>query len=161
MFSYIEIASIGDREDGVCLQFYGQVSRQPNRCRSAMLDPKGRSFYCVSGSLYVKPFSCSSTKFKGHTSYNIKNSRKNENRFTAVSRIKQLDFGMKNWLTFAARAFKIWKSLRDKVVLPVKWISYFLYFSLLYVVYFCNRSRSRFILKKFDHQNSDSKSQSF
>ena len=31
--------------------------------------------------------------------------------------------------------FKVWKSLRNKVVLSVKRISYFLHFSLLYVVY--------------------------
>ena len=35
---------IGDRKDGVCLQLYGQVSRQPKSCRSAMLDPKTRAF---------------------------------------------------------------------------------------------------------------------
>ena len=42
---------IGDRKDGACLQMHGLVSRQPKRCRSAMLDPKGRSFCNVSGSL--------------------------------------------------------------------------------------------------------------
>ena len=48
---------------------------------------------------------------------------------------------MQTWWTFeeraalAARAFKVWKSLRNKVVLHVKRISYFLHFSLLYVVY--------------------------
>ena len=42
---------IGNRKDSVCLQLHGQVSRQPKRCRSAMLDPKGRTFLCVSGSL--------------------------------------------------------------------------------------------------------------
>ena len=42
---------------------------------------------------------------------------------------------MQNWWTFeervvlAARAFKVWNSLRNKVVLPVKRISYFLNFS--------------------------------
>ena len=56
------------------------------------------------------------------TSYNIKISRKIEIRFTAVSRLKQVDFGMQNWRTFeemaalAARAFRV-----NKVVLPVKW----------------------------------------
>ena len=30
------------------------------------------------------------------TSYNIKTSKKNEIRFTSVSRIKQLDFGVQN-----------------------------------------------------------------
>ena len=59
----------------------------------------------------------------------------------SVSRIKLLDFGMQNWWTFeeravlAARAFRGWKSLRNKLVLPVKRISYFLHSSLLYVVY--------------------------
>ena len=43
--------AIGDRKDGVCLQLTGQVSRQPKRCRSAMLDPKGRAFCYLSGSL--------------------------------------------------------------------------------------------------------------
>ena len=42
---------IGNRKDTVCLQLHGQVSRQPKRCRSPMLDPKGRAFCCVSGSL--------------------------------------------------------------------------------------------------------------
>ena len=42
---------IGDRKVGICLQLYGQVCRQPKRCRSAMLDPKGRAFCQVSGSL--------------------------------------------------------------------------------------------------------------
>ena len=40
--------AVGNRKDGICLQFYGQVSK---RYRSAMLDPKGRAFRCVSGSL--------------------------------------------------------------------------------------------------------------
>ena len=35
----------------------------------------------------------------------------------------------------AARAFKVWKFFRNKVVLPVKQISYFFHFSLLYMVY--------------------------
>ena len=37
----------------------------------------------------------------------------------------------------AARAFKVWKTLRNRVVLPVKRISYFLRFLLLSVVYYC------------------------
>ena len=63
---------------------------------------------------------------------------KKEIRVTVVSRIKQLDFGLQNWWKFeeravlAARVFKIWKSLQNKVVFPVKRISYFLHFSLLY-----------------------------
>ena len=67
--------------------------------------------------------------------------QENEIRFTAVSRIKQLNFGMQNWWTFkesaalAAWAFKVWKSLRKKVVLPVKRISYFLHSPLLSGVY--------------------------
>ena len=44
--------TIGNRKDSLCLQLHGQVSRQPKRCHSAMLDPKGRTFRCVSGSLY-------------------------------------------------------------------------------------------------------------
>ena len=61
---------------------------------------------------------------------------KNEICFTAVSRIKQLDFGLQNWWTFEERAvlggrvFKVWKFLRNKVVLLVKRIQYFLHFSL-------------------------------
>ena len=51
--------AIGNRKDDVCLQFHGQVSRQPRRCHSAMLDPKGRSFRCVSGSLYLIMYICS------------------------------------------------------------------------------------------------------
>ena len=43
---------IGDRKDDVCLQLHGQVFRQPKRCGSAMLDPKGGAFCRVSGSLY-------------------------------------------------------------------------------------------------------------
>ena len=46
--------SIGTCKDKICLLLHGQVSRQPKRCRSAMLDPKGRAFRRVSGSLYVK-----------------------------------------------------------------------------------------------------------
>ena len=46
-----EPGHIGDREVGICLQLYGQVCRQPKRCRSAMLDPKGRAFCQDSGSL--------------------------------------------------------------------------------------------------------------
>ena len=42
---------IGDRQDGVCLQLSGQVSRQPKHCHSAMLYPKGRASCYVSGSL--------------------------------------------------------------------------------------------------------------
>ena len=44
-------SSIGNRKDSVCLQLYDQVSRQPKRCRSAMLDPKGRAFCFILGSL--------------------------------------------------------------------------------------------------------------
>ena len=43
--------AIGDRKDVICLKMHGHVSRQPKRCHSAMLDPKGRAFYYVSGSL--------------------------------------------------------------------------------------------------------------
>ena len=43
--------AIGNRKDYFCLQLDGQVSRQPKGCHSAMLDPKGRAFRCVSGSL--------------------------------------------------------------------------------------------------------------
>ena len=39
---------IGDRKDGVCLQLHGQVSRQPNLCRYAMLDPKQESSILLS-----------------------------------------------------------------------------------------------------------------
>ena len=39
------------RTDGVCLQLHDKVSRQPKHCRSAMFDPKGRTFFCVLGSL--------------------------------------------------------------------------------------------------------------
>ena len=42
---------IGNRKNGVCLHLHGQVSRQPKRCRSAMLDPKGRALRYDSGSL--------------------------------------------------------------------------------------------------------------
>ena len=42
---------IGNRKDVVCLQLYGQVSRQPKHCSSAMLDPKSPAICCVSGSL--------------------------------------------------------------------------------------------------------------
>ena len=45
---------IGNRKEGVCLELHGQVFGQPKRCRSAMLDPKGRAFCCVSGSLYIE-----------------------------------------------------------------------------------------------------------
>ena len=78
------------------------------------------------------------------TSYNIKNSRK-QIRSTAVSRIKQQDFGLQNSWTLGERAaltaltaraaFKVWKYLRNEFVLPVQRISYFLHFSLSYVVY--------------------------
>ena len=36
--------TIGNRKDCVCLHLHGQVSRQPKRCRSAMLDPMGQAF---------------------------------------------------------------------------------------------------------------------
>ena len=49
MFSFYVI---GDRNDGVCLQLHGQVSRLPKRCRFAMFDTKGRAFCCVSNSLF-------------------------------------------------------------------------------------------------------------
>ena len=42
---------IGNTKESVCLQLHGQVSRQPKRCRSAMLDQKGHAFRCFSGSL--------------------------------------------------------------------------------------------------------------
>ena len=36
-----------------CLfKLHSQVCRQPKRCHSAMLDPKGRAFCCASGSLF-------------------------------------------------------------------------------------------------------------
>ena len=39
------LTPIGDRKENACLQLHCQVSRQPKRCRSAMLvDPKGRHF---------------------------------------------------------------------------------------------------------------------
>ena len=63
-----------------------------------------------------------------------------EIRFTAVSRTKKLDFGLQNIWTFEERsvlatcAFKVWKSLQNKIVLLVKRISYSWHFSLLYVV---------------------------
>ena len=47
------VIQIGNQKDGVCLHLHGQVSRQPKRCRSAMLDPKGRAFCYVSGSLLL------------------------------------------------------------------------------------------------------------
>ena len=47
-----EFGPIGNRIDSVCLQVHGQVSRQPKSCRSAMLDPKGPAFGCVSVSLF-------------------------------------------------------------------------------------------------------------
>ena len=69
----------------------------------------------------------------------------------------QLDFGLQNWWTFeegrrgnaalAARAFKVWKSLRNKVVLPVKRISYFFHFSLLCVVYWLQNQSSKLFEK--------------
>ena len=46
-----KLLSIGDHKDSVCLLLYGQVSWQPKRCRSAMLDPKDRAFCYLSGSL--------------------------------------------------------------------------------------------------------------
>ena len=52
-----------------------------------------------------------------------------------------LDSGVQTWWIFgervvlAARAFKVGKSLQNKVVLPAKRISNFLHISLLYVVY--------------------------
>ena len=46
----LSILFIGNRKDDVCLQLHGQVSGQPKHCHSAVLDPKGRAFRCVSGS---------------------------------------------------------------------------------------------------------------
>ena len=77
---------------------------------------------------------------KEKISYNIKKPQEIEIRFTAVSRIKHLDFGLQNWWTLEERAvlaacvFKDWKYLRNKVVLLVKQIAYFLHFLLLYVL---------------------------
>ena len=48
--------TIGNLKDVVCLQLDGQVSGQPKRCHSAMLDPKGRAFCFVSGSLLIIAF---------------------------------------------------------------------------------------------------------
>ena len=54
---------------------------------------------------------------------------------------KQLDFGLQTWpcieikSNIAARVFKIRKSVWIREVLPVKWISYFNDFSVLYDVY--------------------------
>ena len=42
--------TIGNCKDTVYLQLHGQMSRQPKRCPSAMLDPS-QAFCCVSGSL--------------------------------------------------------------------------------------------------------------
>ena len=56
---------------------------------------------------------------------------KNAIRFMAVSRIKQLDFALQKrsaiekMSNLAAGAFKIRKSLTNRVLLPVKRISYF------------------------------------
>ena len=73
--------------------------------------------------------------------YTRPHATKNKISFTAVSRIIQLDIGLQNLWTFeerealAARAFKVWKFLRNKVVFTLERISYLLHFSLLYVVY--------------------------
>ena len=64
--------------------------------------------------------------------YNIKIFRKNEIRFTAVSNLRK---GHRPGSSCCSCAFKFWKFLWNKVVLPMKWISHFLHFSLLYVVY--------------------------
>ena len=55
-FRSVHTYVIEHRKDGICLQMHGQVSRQPKHCRSAMLDPKGRAFCYVSGSLYPGRF---------------------------------------------------------------------------------------------------------
>ena len=61
----------------------------------------------------------------------------------SVSRKKQLDFGLQKLpiieikSNLTARAFKIRKSLRNRVLLPVKRILYFQGFSVLYDVYYC------------------------
>ena len=54
-FLAVRYKPIGDMDskDGVCLQLHGQASRQPMHCLSAMLDPKGQSFRCASGSLLI------------------------------------------------------------------------------------------------------------
>ena len=55
MFAKIIIVSLLNHREPQrrCLftALHGQVSSQPKRCHSAMLDPKGRAFRCVSGSL--------------------------------------------------------------------------------------------------------------
>ena len=52
-FVLLKIApSIGNHKDDICLQLHGQVSKQQKRCRSAMLEPEVREFFCASGSLY-------------------------------------------------------------------------------------------------------------
>ena len=62
---------------------------------------------------------------------NIEKCTKNTIRITAVSRIKQPDFSLQKWPTIEmksnlpARQFKIRKSLWNRVLLPVKRISYF------------------------------------
>ena len=61
--------------------------------------------------------------WKNQTSYNIKISKKNEIRI-------QSWWTFEERATFAARALEVIKSLRNKVVLRVKRISYFLHFSL-------------------------------
>ena len=43
-FLNLIMISIGNRKDGFCLQLHALVSRQPNCCCSAMLDPKFREF---------------------------------------------------------------------------------------------------------------------
>ena len=64
---------------------------------------------------------------------------------------------MQNWSTFeeravlVARAFKVWNALWNKVVLPVGQISYFLHFSLLYVVYSKRPLVLKFTYSIFSH----------
>ena len=52
--SQVQIHVIGNRKNSVSLHLHTQVSRQPKRCHSAMLDPKGGAFYYVSGSLQTR-----------------------------------------------------------------------------------------------------------
>ena len=68
-----------------------------------------------------------------------------------------------NWWTFeervvlAARVFKVRKSRRNKVILPVKLISYYLRFSRLFVVYFQSSNFDNNLFKAFQFQSAHKK----
>ena len=124
------LSKIRDSKSGVCFQFLGSQYATFSPCSTN----EGQAF-AVFQVLY-----------RQYTT--LKTAGRDEIRFMH----KHL-FGWENWWTVAARGFKIWRSLWNRLTLPVKRISYFLNFMLSIqcifgLLAYVNISLFHFFLKK-------------